>query len=113
MKMEHFEEEVLLTNVSQNCNTMLRATLFLKLFSFVKPLVTIRENLGASQGRGAVISWTSDYKYNAPEVQKSLTRRLAESYCLTALIHLPENINCSLMGGGSYSNTVQKLTVIN
>lgn len=50
--MGHFEKEVLLPSVSQNLNTMLRATLFLKLFSFVKPLVTIRENLGTSQEKG-------------------------------------------------------------
>lgn len=107
MKMGHFEKEVLLTSVSQNLNTMFRATMFLKLFSFVKPLVTIRENLGTSQGRG--LSFPGQWTTNTMLLRSS---RLAQSYCPTALINLPENINCSLMCG-SHSNNVQKLIVIN
>lgn len=43
MKAENFEKKVLLTTLSQTLNMMLRATQFLKVFSFVKLPVTIRE----------------------------------------------------------------------
>lgn len=51
MKIDR-DEEGTLTILSQTLNMMLKATLFLKVFSFVQLLVTIRENFETFHRKG-------------------------------------------------------------
>lgn len=90
MKIDR-DEEGTLTILSQTLNMMLKATLFLKVFSFVKLLVTIRENFETFHRKG--LSFPGHLATNTMLLKSlgKLTGRPAESYCPIALTHLLRN----------------------